>query len=148
TNNDLMERLTANADQLQLGWTYWAWKYYDDPTGSSDEALVTPSGTLSPTAASLSRAYPQAVAGTPVSFAFDPETAAFHLFYVPDAHVNAPTVIFVPVAVHYPQGYCAQVIGGTVISPRNATHLLIANGAKASTVTVTVKPNPCTGSGL
>ena len=23
-----------------LGWIYWAWKYYDDPTGSSAEGLV------------------------------------------------------------------------------------------------------------
>ncbi len=29
----LMERLTANADQLELGWTYWAWKYYRRPDG-------------------------------------------------------------------------------------------------------------------
>ncbi len=45
----LMTQLTADADELQLGWTYWAWKYYDDPTGSSDEALVSPTGQLAPT---------------------------------------------------------------------------------------------------
>ena len=55
------------ADALQVGWTEWAWKYYDDPTGSSAEALVQANGKLAPTTASLSRAYPQAVAGTPVS---------------------------------------------------------------------------------
>ena len=32
----------------QLGWIYWAWKYYDDPTGSSAEGLVQPDGTYSP----------------------------------------------------------------------------------------------------
>ncbi len=148
TSEALMELLTANADQLQLGWTYWAWKYYNDPTGSSDEALVTPTGTLSPTAASLSRAYPQAVAGTPVSLSFDPESADFHMVYVPKSQVKAPTVIFVPMAVHYPKGYCARVTGGTIVSKPNATHLLIANGPSASLVTVTIKPISCQGSSV
>ena len=148
TSEPLMERLTANADQLELGWTYWAWKYYDDPTGSSDEALVTATGALSPTVASLSRAYPEAVSGTPISFAFDPASADFHLVYAPKAQVAAPTVVFVPVAVHYPEGYCAQVTGGTIVSKPNATHLLIANSSNASIVVVTVKPRTCRGSGV
>jgi endoglycosylceramidase len=148
TSEALMERLTANADQLLLGWTYWAWKYYNDPTGSSDEALVSATGTLAPTAASLSRVYPQAVAGTPISFSFDPATADFHLAYAPKATVTAPTVVFVPVAVHYPKGYCAQVTGGTILSKRNATRLLVASNPKASIVTVTVKPRTCPGSGV
>ena len=146
TSEPLMERLTANADQLQLGWTYWMWKYYDDPTGSSDEALVTSSGALSPVAASLSRAYPQAVAGTPVSFSFDPETAEFHLDYVPKPQVKEPTVVFVPVAVHYPKGYCAQVTGGTILSKPDANHLVVANSPNASIVTVSIKPLTCKGS--
>jgi endoglycosylceramidase len=148
TSESLMELLTANADQLQLGWTYWMWKYYDDPTGSSDEALVTATGALAPTAQSLSRAYPQAVAGTPVSFAFDPTTAKFHMYYVPKDHVTAPTVVFVPVAVHYPKGYCADVTGGTIVSKRNATQLVIANNPKATSVTVSIKPVRCKGSGV
>ena len=143
----LMERLTANADQLELGWTYWAWKYYDDPTGSSHEALVTATGALAPTVSSLSRAYPEAVSGTPISFAFDPASADFHLVYAPKAQVAAPTVVFVPVAVHYLQGYCAQVSGGTIISKPNATRLLIANAPNASIVSVSVKPRSCRGSG-
>ena len=146
TSEPLMERLTANADQLQLGWTYWMWKYYDDPTGSSDEALVTSSGALSPVAASLSRAYPQAVAGTPVSFSFDPETAEFHLDYVPKPQVKEPTVVFVPVAVHDPKGYCAQVTGGTILSKPDANHLVVANSPNASIVTVSIKPLTCKGS--
>ncbi|HEY1466030.1 MAG TPA: cellulase family glycosylhydrolase, partial [Acidimicrobiales bacterium] len=147
-DNDLMGLLTANADQLQLGWTYWAWKYYNDPTGSSDEALVTATGALAPTAPSLSRAYPQAVAGTPVSFSFDPKHGEFHLFYVPKTHVTAPTVVFIPVAVHYPKGYCAQVAGGTIISGPNATHLVIVNQPSATSVTVSIKPVSCRGSGV
>jgi endoglycosylceramidase len=139
TSNALMERLTANADNLMLGWTYWAWKYYSDPTGSSAEALVRPNGQLSATSQSLSRVYPQAVAGTPVSFTFDPETAEFHMLYVPNQNVTAPTVIFVPVSLHYRNGYDVTVVGGTVVSKANVTHLVITNDPGASSVSVTVK---------
>jgi endoglycosylceramidase len=140
TSEPLMDRLTRIADELQLGWTYWQWKYYDDPTGSSAEALVQADGSLSPVATALSRAYPQAVAGTPVSYSFDPSTMAFHLFYVPTARIDAPTVIYVPVARDYPLGYQVSVIGGTVTSAPNAEHLLVVYQAGAPAVEVTLTP--------
>jgi endoglycosylceramidase len=62
--------------------------------------------------------------------------------------VKAPTVVFVPVAVHYPNGYCAHVTGGTIISKLDATQLVIANQPAASLVTVTIKPVTCSGSGV
>jgi endoglycosylceramidase len=142
TSEALMERLTANADNLLLGWTYWAWKYYDDPTGSSAEALVQPSGKLSPASRSVSRAYPQAVSGTPISFSFDPASSHFHMLYVPNQMVTAPTVIFVPLSVHYPHGYRVEVIGGTVRSSPNATHLVVANDQGVSSVSVSITPVP------
>ncbi len=69
----------------QVGWIYWAWKYYDDPTGSSAEGLVEPDGSYSPVVSVLSRTYPQAVAGTPNSILFNPFTGAFSLVYAPSA---------------------------------------------------------------
>ena len=137
-----MERLTANADNLLLGWTYWAWKYYDDPTGSSAEALVQSNGKLSPASRSVSRVYPQAVSGTPISFSFDPASSHFHVLYVPNEKVTAPTVIFVPLSVHYPHGYRVAVIGGTVLSRPDATHLVVANDQGVSSVSVSVTPVP------
>ena len=47
----------------EVGWAYWAWKYYDDPTGSSAEGLVLPNGAYTPIVSELSRTYPQEVAG-------------------------------------------------------------------------------------
>jgi endoglycosylceramidase len=138
----LMERLTANADQLQLGWTYWQWKYYDDPTGSSAEALVGADGKLAPTSLALSRVYPQAVAGTPISFSFDPETDTFHMFYIPYRKPDAPTVIFVPRAVHYPNGYEVTVVGGTILSKPNAGDLVIASQSNAESVSVSLHAAP------
>ncbi len=141
TSEPLMERLTSIADQLELGWTYWQWKYYDDPTGSSAEALVQGDGALSPTGTALSRAYPQAVAGTPISYSYDPGKAEFHFLYVPDVRVDAPTVIFVPTALAYPNGYQVQVVGGRVESKPGADHLVVAGDDGATSVSVTVLPS-------
>ena len=138
TSDPLMERLTRIADELQLGWTYWQWKYYDDPTGSSAEALVNQDGTYAPTVQALTRVYPQAIAGTPVSYSYDPKKREFHLFYVPKSTVDAPTVIFVPTTQSYPNGYRVQVVGGTVDSKPGASHVVVANDAGAATVTVTI----------
>jgi hypothetical protein len=142
-NSALLEQTTSNADLEQLGWIYWAWKYYDDPTGSSDEALAAPDGRPGPTAPVLAQVYPQAVAGRPVSFSFDPKTARFVLVYIPSAKIRAPTVIAVPRAGHYPSGYCTTVDGGRIISAPGADELLVANGRAAGPVTVTVNPGRC-----
>jgi endoglycosylceramidase len=141
TSEPLMERLTKIADELQLGWTYWQWKYYDDPTGSSAEALVQADGSLSPTVHSLSRVYPQAVAGTPVSFSFDPRSQEFHLYYVPTEGVEAPTVIAVPTSLVYPHGYQVTVVGGVLRSAPGADRVAVTNVAGAPTVAVTIEPN-------
>ena len=115
----MVGQVVSDADQDLVGWTYWAWKYYHDPTGSSHEGLVDPSGQLEPTAEALSETYPQAVAGTPVSMGNDAD-GSFHLSYVPDDHIDAPTVIFVPVQLHYPNSYCASATGATVVSKPGA----------------------------
>jgi len=142
-NPDLLDKTTAVADAYQLGWTYWDWKYYNDPTGSSDEALVAPDGKLEPTADALARAYPQAVAGTPTSFSFDPTTERFSLSYTANPEATAPTVIFVPVRQHYPSGYCANAVGGRVLSSVDSDHLVVANTTDSGTVSVTVSPGHC-----
>lgn len=143
TNTAVVADATALADQLQLGWTFWSWKYYDDPTGSSDEALVDDDGTLEPTAQVLDQVYPQAVAGTPKSFSFDPSSDRFALTYVPDRDDGAPTLIFVPVHARYPSGYCAQVRNGRVLSQPDAEHLVVGGSVPPASVSVTVAPGPC-----
>ena len=82
----LLDSVTAQMDAEQVGWAYWAWKYYDDPTGSEDESLVMANGRLRSTALVLSQVYPQAVAGTPVSFSYSPLSDVFALTYVPNHH--------------------------------------------------------------
>jgi endoglycosylceramidase len=143
SNSTLLDRLTREADRVLVGWTYWSWKYYGDPTGSADEALLAPDGRLRSTARVLVRTYPQAVAGKPTALSFDPASGAFHLAYVPDHAIHAPTVIFVPTQIHYPTGYCARVAGGTVVSKAGSQFLQVVNAPTGSSVRVTVTAGAC-----
>ncbi len=139
----LLTPLTAAFDQRQVSWIYWAWKYYGDPTGSADESLVMADGRLRSTAYVLSRAYPQAVAGTPLRFSFSPRSDVFDLSYVPNHRVHAPTLIFVPTQVHYRHGYCARTSGAGVISRRGSDLLEVRNDRDGSRVNVEVTPGRC-----
>ncbi|MCL4449600.1 MAG: cellulase family glycosylhydrolase [Actinobacteria bacterium] len=135
-----LARMTSLADQYLIGWTYWAWKYYNDPTGSKDEALASPSGKLYPKYKVLDQTYAQAVAGIPTSMSFNQTNSDFELSYTSNPSATSPTVIFVPVSVHYKSGYCTYVEGGKVTSKPNGTYLTIANIPAAQTVTVKVTP--------
>jgi endoglycosylceramidase len=141
-NQALLGQVADYADDLQLGWTEWAWKYYNDPTGSSDEGMVSPTGALQPAALALSRPYAQAVAGTPISSSVDPD-GAFQLAYTPSYRVTGPSIIYVPGRLHFPHGYCAAVSGGLILSVPGASRLLISNDQGASEVTVRVTPGHC-----
>lgn len=136
-------RIVADADAHLVGWMYWQWLRYNDPTGSHDSGLWPPGPATNAQLDVLSETYAQAVAGTPTSMGFDPTTAAFHLVYRADHAVTAPTVVYVPVSRHYPHGYCATVTGGRVTSHAGATHLTVGNDHSASTVDVTVTAGAC-----
>jgi endoglycosylceramidase len=140
----LLSSLTAIADRDLLGWSYWSWRYYSDPTGSAAEALVMADGRLRSTAHVLSRVFPEAVAGTPLSMSFDPTTRAFAFTYRADPSVAAPTVVRVPVEVQYPSGYCARVTGGRITS-RPTAPLLLVRATTARTVHVDLGPGRCPG---
>jgi endoglycosylceramidase len=144
SNPVLLDSVTAQMDAEQVGWAYWAWKYYDDPTGSEDESLVMANGRLRSTAFVLSQVYPQAVAGTPVSFSYSPLSDVFALTYVSNRQIHAPTVVFVPTEIHYQHGYCATVRGGRVTSARGSDHLLVQSARSATRVAVRVVPGRCT----
>lgn len=143
SNAPLLQAVIANTDRALVGWTYWAWKYYADPTGSAAEGLVMGNGRLRSTARVLAETYPRAIAGIPRSVSFDPTTGAFRLVYRPNRAITAPTVVFVPTAIHYPHGYCARVTGGTVTSPRNSELLLVHNARRGGMVTVSVSAGRC-----
>ena len=139
----LLASVTAAMDARQVGWAYWAWKYYGDPTGSAAESLLMANGHLRSTARVLSRAYPQAVTGTPLRFSYAPATDVFDMAYVPNHHIHAPTLVFVPTALHYPHGYCARTTGAKVTSARGSDLLQVQNAATGHRVTVEITPGRC-----
>jgi endoglycosylceramidase len=128
----------------EVGWAYWAWKYYADPTGSSAEALVLPDGTYSPIVQVLSRTYPQETAGNPQSFLFNPFTGAFSMIYTPSvAAQGSSTVIDIAASQHYASGWCAAVRGGKITSKPGDTHLAVQTVGQPLQVAVSVTPGGC-----
>ncbi|HAM00633.1 MAG TPA: hypothetical protein DCQ30_00155 [Acidimicrobiaceae bacterium] len=142
-----LTRVAGLANANLLGWTYWQWKQYEDPTGGSTEALLRSDGSVDPVkAAVIVQPYAQAVAGTPTSMSYDPSTHHYSLTFIPDPTVAAPTVVFVPVNSFYDvyrSGYCATVSGGT--STTAGDKVLIAADPTARAVTVTITPGTCLG---
>jgi endoglycosylceramidase len=153
-SEDLVDtaRLVGYADDNLTGWMVWSYKNWADPTtqaqGSGAQSLFardTELASVKPAKlAVLERPYPQAVAGTPLSYGFDPRTRAFSLEYrtvLPGGGSAAGLVtdIYVP-ALHYPQGYTVQVDGGHVVSEAGAAHLLIVADDGADGVTVSLAP--------
>ncbi len=147
SNPALLTSITAAMDTQQVGWAYWAWKFYGDPTGSEAESLVMANGHLRSTARVLSQAYPQAVAGTPLSFSFSPSTGVFAMAYVPNHRIHAPTLIFVPTELHYPHGYCARTTGARVVSARSSDLLEVDNARSGKRVSVVITPGSCATAG-
>ncbi len=130
-----------------LGWAYWAWKYYNDPTGSSAEGLVRANGTYSPIVAELSRTYAQEVAGVPSSGLFNPFTGSYGLNYTPSVAASGDTVIAVAAQQHYPHGWCVAVRGGRITSAPGSIRLTIATEGKPNQVYVTVTAGTCPSTG-
>jgi endoglycosylceramidase len=137
---------TATAADAQFtNWFYWHYKNWKDPTtqsqGSGAQGLFTDDTDFTTVKVSklklVERTYPQATAGTPLALSFDPATAAFSYRYTPRA-ATGPTEIYVPVALHYPNGYSLQVTGARSLSAANAPHLQLENLPGATEVSVTI----------
>ncbi len=138
----LLQNLTRVADQSRIGWAYWSWKYYDDPTGSSAEAMASPSGQLHPIAKALSQPYPEAVAGALTLVDYDSDIGAFYLNFVANPGVHAPTLIDIP-SKEYPKGFCARTSAGRLRTLAGAVE--VSNPSTMETVEVTVVPGRCPG---
>ncbi len=126
-----LNTMTNDADLNLVGWAYWQFKTYEDPTGSSNEALVTNKDKPYKKIYYLDRPYAQAIAGMPIAMSYNVTSDTFQLRYKPDYHLRVPTVVFVPVSLHYKHGYCATASGATIVSKPNASKLLVENVSPA-----------------
>ena len=153
-----------------VSWLEWHYCACDDPTtqgpGASQALVINahkpPRGANVEHAklAVLSRPYPQAIAGTPHRYSFDPATGVFHLGYSteragrpglfrshghPLSRRNPSTVIFIP-HIHYPHGYSVTVNGGAIASRPGARYLRVIACRRALRVSVNVAPPARVGS--
>jgi endoglycosylceramidase len=152
--NDLSEirRVADEADRYMVGWEYWAYCGCQDPTGSpKTEGLVldparppTGSNVRWQKLAVLDRPYPEAVSGTPTSFAYNSTGDVFRLsFSTARASgrgrfpAGSETDIYVP-ALHYPHGYSVRVTGAARISAPGAPILRLASCPGSRSVIVRV----------
>jgi endoglycosylceramidase len=146
-----LAQVTKAADDNLVGWQYWHYKLWRDPTTESqtsgaqglfakDDDLTTLKG---PKADLLVRSYPMATAGVPRDLSYDPATGELTYTYAPTSSLlNQATEVFLSPR-RYPNGYTATVTGGRVLSPRGSRVLRVtaASGATATTVHVTAAPS-------
>jgi endoglycosylceramidase len=152
-----LQGVLSLADKNMMSWQEWHYCGCDDPTttGSGDtQAIVLdpakpPSGSNLKTVTldAITRPYPQAVAGTPESWSFDPSSRKFSLEYT-TAQAASPTKSFGPgseteIAVparQYPKGYSADVRGGAIRSAPGAAVLRVVACTATDRMAVTVVP--------
>jgi endoglycosylceramidase len=156
-SDDLVDtrRVIDLADEHMVGWHYWHYCDCDDPTTSGpgvQSVVVDPSkpprgdNVKWDKLRLLARPFPQAVAGTPQSFSFDPDSRVFELTYAttaPDGSMTPRrlrTEVRVP-PINLPDGYRVDAEGATVTSRADASVLELKRDAGASRVVVTVTPS-------
>jgi endoglycosylceramidase len=147
-------RVIDLADEHMVGWQYWHYCDCDDPTttGPGVQSVVIdperpPRGdnVKRPKLRLLARPFPQAVAGTPTRYSFDPDARVFELAYStrgPDGARlprRVQSEVRVP-RINFPDGYDAEVDGAAVISRDDAPVLRLRRERGAADVRVTVAP--------
>lgn len=136
-----LTRLTTYADQHLTGWMYWAYKNWNDPTGSATEGMFGNDARL----ASVKRAklrvlvhpYPQAVAGIPTAMSWNADRRVLTVRYRARPRTGL-TDVFVP-RLTYHGRYAVRVAGGRV-SSRHGQHVFVAARRGARKVAITVRP--------
>ena len=131
------------ADEHQMGWMYWAYKHWDDPTtADSAQGLFANDVDLSSVKTDklrqLVRTYPQATAGTDLTYDYDPATGHFTMSYRADPAIAAPTRIFVS-PLTSPHGFDVSTSAGTATV--HGSYVDLSSGT-AQEIHVTITPRP------
>jgi endoglycosylceramidase len=141
TNDETtIARQTDEFDASMLPWVFWDYRnLVHDVTGRPSGSNVNRA-----TLGNLDRAYPRAIAGTPLGWSWNAGSRRFALTYsttLPGGRRGGGrrTEVYVP-ALHYPSGYVATSTGARIISSPNANPLVLQNDTGAKTVTLTVGP--------
>lgn len=153
----VIRRIAGFADEVMASWTYWDYARPNPRDGTvnyGSESMIKdlrrpPAGDnlIAPRVDAVVRAYPRAIAGTPLGWTWDPDLREFSLEYSPvrvdGAGVfgsRSVTEIVAP-ARQFPSGYVVDVRGASVISAPGAPILKLALSRGAGRVSVTVRPS-------
>jgi len=143
-------------DQMASRFMSWnIWQYYtyaQDPANTPGQGLLLDDGEPGSEANAkqskldaIAVPYATAIAGTPISTAFDRSSRLYQLSYKAVAVAgailakNTATKIFLPSRV-YPSGYTVKIIGGSFTSDSTGHVLTVSASRGASSVTVEVAP--------
>jgi endoglycosylceramidase len=150
-----IERIVRLSDHHMVSWQYWHYCDCADPTtqGPGIQSLVVdparpPRGdnVKREKLRVLARPYPRAVAGTPTSYGFEPESGRFELAYSPEAPGGrrlargVDTEVFLP-RIQYPDGYRVKAKGAEVVSHPRRRVLRLERRAGAREIEVVVTRN-------
>lgn len=150
----ILDRVADSADAQMMSWQHWTWYGHDVSAPRPNESIVKDPA-LPPTGDNLNRAkldalvraYPQAIAGTPTSFAYNATNRTFTLTYSTrraeaGAHGRFPagsvTRVFVPHR-HFPHGIkVTHLVGATY--RLEGQSLKLRSKAGATKVTIEFEP--------
>jgi endoglycosylceramidase len=138
-----LEQVTRQADAQLTGWQYWHYKGWmdptsEDPTGAGQSLFASDADLASAKPGKLrvlERSYPQYTAGIPLELTFDPGSAEFHYRYAPRP-AGGPTEVYLPVALHYPDGYTVEISGARIASGAGTSRLVLENLPGAAEVSL------------
>lgn len=135
-------------DAAMVPWMFWS---YQELAGLGGDGAFTTPPVKTPNRAvltSLSRPYPQLVAGIPAGYGYNPTSHVFTASYSTERAngrgsfgANAVSQFSIP-RLAFPQGYAVTVTGGQVVSGTNSPLLLITADRGAKRVSVRVAPAP------
>lgn len=116
-----------------------AWAYF--PSGNGFSVVDADGGEKGTLVDQLARPYPMQTAGIPAALHWDPDTRVFTYTFVeePGRRIPDPTIVFVPVARHFPEGVAVEVTPGdraTVAGDR----LVVRRDRRTTVHTITVRP--------
>ncbi|KAH3759248.1 glycosyl hydrolase family cellulase [Pelomyxa schiedti] len=131
-------------DKYQQSWAYWQFKKYNDfTTVNGGESFYSDDGTIqTEKVAAITRAYPQAIAGTINSYQLDRATGKLTVDYNINKAISQPTDIYVNVAMNYPKGVKVSMTPDNVATysySNNHVHITpLASTPDGTNIVVTV----------
>jgi endoglycosylceramidase len=131
----------AEQEARLVGSAFWAYFPSDNTFSLVDAAGAEKGGLVD----IFARPYPTTTAGIPLSVAWDPEARTFHFTFAEDGgnDVRDPTIVFVPAARHYPDGFVVDTSAGlTAEFDARRSVLVVRRDRSESVHELRIRPAP------